>query len=76
MFISAVFVNVYMQWDICGVLRSFLHQRNVSWYGLKECCALQEMQLSYGEITLKNLPQQKPDTLQGASPHSHTYSEL
>ena len=76
MFISAVFVNVYIQWNICGVPRSFLCQRNVSWYALKECCDLREMQLSYGETTLKNLPQQKPDTLQGASPHCHTYTEL
>lgn len=75
MFILAVFVNVYIQWNISGVL-SFLHQDSILWYGLKECCDLQEMQLSYGESTLKSLPQQKPHTLQGASAQSHTYAEL
>jgi len=76
LFLLAVFSNVYIQWDICGAIRSCLHQHNVWWYGLKECCDLREMQLSYGERTLKNLPRQKPDTLQAASPHSHTYTEL
>lgn len=44
---------VYIQWDVYKVLRLFLQQRNFSLYGLKDCCGLQEMQLSYVEVTWK-----------------------